>query len=81
MRKIKRIMGILLSWMLLIGTFQLLPIEIDGSETVSAAALSGDNSLSSLSISPGTLSPAFQYNVVNYTASVGADSFSKTRHN
>ena len=73
MRKIKRIMGILLSWMLLIGTFQLLPIEIDGSETVSAAALSGDNSLSSLSISPGTLSPAFQYNVVNYTASVGAD--------
>lgn len=73
MRRIKQIMGILLSWMLLIGAFQLLPIEIDGAGTVSAAALSGDNSLSSLSISPGTLSPAFQYNVVNYTASVGAD--------
>lgn len=73
MRKIKQIMGILLSWMLLIGAFQLLPIEIEGAGVVSAAALSGDNSLSSLSISPGTLSPAFQYNVVNYTASVGAD--------
>ncbi len=34
---------------------------------------SGDNSLSALSISPGTLSPAFKYSVVNYTASVGAD--------
>lgn len=37
------------------------------------AAKSGDNSLSSLSISPGTLSPAFQYNNTNYTASVGED--------
>ena len=34
---------------------------------------SGDNSLSALSISPGTLSPAFKYSVINYTASVGAD--------
>lgn len=73
MRKIKRIMGILLTGMLLIGTFQLLPIDIDGAKTVCAAVLSSDNSLSTLSISPGTLSPAFQYNVVNYTASVGAD--------
>lgn len=37
------------------------------------AAKSGDNSLSSLSISPGTLSPTFQYNNTNYTASVGED--------
>lgn len=34
---------------------------------------SGDNSLSTLSISPGTLSPEFKYSVINYTASVGAD--------
>ncbi|MCI8860221.1 MAG: hypothetical protein HFI71_12050 [Lachnospiraceae bacterium] len=37
------------------------------------AAKSGDNSLSTLSISPGTLSPAFQYNNTNYTASVGEE--------
>lgn len=36
-------------------------------------ALSGDNSLKTLAISPGTLSPAFKYNTTNYTASVGAD--------
>lgn len=34
---------------------------------------SGDNSLSSLSISPGTLSPSFQYSETNYTASVAED--------
>ena len=65
-------MGILLSWLLLIGVFQFMPIGTEGNQTL-AAAPSGDNSLSSLSISPGTLSPAFQYNVVDYTASVGAD--------
>lgn len=35
--------------------------------------LSGDNSLSSLTISPGTLSPAFKYSTTSYTASVGSD--------
>lgn len=65
-------MGILLSWLLLIGIFQFLPINIYSCR-VFAAAPSGDNSLSSLSISPGTLSPSFQYNVVDYTAAVGAD--------
>lgn len=72
MRRIKQIMGILLSWLLLIGIFQFMPINID-SCMVFAAAPSGDNSLSSLSISPGTISPSFQYNVVDYTATVGAD--------
>ncbi len=38
-----------------------------------AAPLSADNSLSSLILSEGTLSPAFKYNVVNYTAAVGHD--------
>ncbi len=39
---------------------------------------SGDNSLSSLSISPGTLSPSFQYSETNYTASVAEDVTSVT---
>lgn len=65
-------MGILLSWIVLMGIFQFVPIYIDEGR-VYAAEQSGDNSLSSLSISPGTLSPAFQYNVVDYTASVGED--------
>ena len=34
---------------------------------------SGDNSLSALSISPGSLSPAFKYSTTSYTAAVGAD--------
>lgn len=38
-----------------------------------STAKSADNSLRSLSISPGTLSPAFQYSTLKYTASVAAD--------
>ena len=34
---------------------------------------SGDNSLSSLKLSSGTLSPSFKYNTTNYTATVGYD--------
>ncbi len=34
---------------------------------------SADNSLKSLTISPGTLSPKFKYSTTNYTATVGAD--------
>ncbi len=34
---------------------------------------SADNSLKSLKISPGTLSPTFKYSTVNYRATVGAD--------
>lgn len=37
------------------------------------ASKSADNSLSSLSISPGSLSPAFQYSTTSYTAAVGDD--------
>lgn len=47
-----------------------------GSGTVTGNApytASTDNTLASLSISPGTLSPAFSPNVTTYTASVGAD--------
>ena len=43
----------------------------DDAETVIDAAKSGDNSLSSLSISSGTLSPAFKGSVTEYTATVG----------
>ncbi|MCM1283936.1 MAG: cadherin-like beta sandwich domain-containing protein [Muribaculaceae bacterium] len=42
--------------------------EQDGEE--SGGSKSADNSLSSLTLSEGKLSPAFQYNVVNYTATV-----------
>lgn len=44
--------------------------------TATVQAASADNSLSSLKLSEGTLSPSFQYNVVNYTASVGSDTTS-----
>lgn len=45
----------------------------NGSDGSSTASLSADNSLRSLTISPGTLSPSFQYSTTKYTASVGAD--------
>lgn len=40
---------------------------------VAGPNLSSDNTLKSLSISPGVLSPAFSPNVTEYTTSVGAD--------
>lgn len=39
----------------------------------SSANLSADNSLKSLTISPGTLSPSFKYNTTKYTANVAED--------
>lgn len=45
----------------------------DASSSDSDAAKSGDNSLSSLKISSGTLSPSFKGSVTQYTASVGSD--------
>lgn len=39
----------------------------------SSAQQSGDNSLASLKLSSGTLSPEFKYNVTKYTATVGYD--------
>lgn len=41
-----------------------------GSASEATASASGDNSLSSLTLSAGTLSPAFQYNTTKYTATV-----------
>lgn len=41
--------------------------------TTANANLSGDNSLSSLKLSAGTLSPAFKGSVTSYTATVGSD--------
>lgn len=50
-----------------------------GSVKASApASYSSDNTLSSLQISPGVLSPAFSPDVTTYTASVGADCASLT---
>lgn len=45
----------------------------DTSEGTSGTVKSGDNSLSALTISPGTLSPAFKGSVTEYTAQVGGD--------
>ena len=45
-----------------------------GSVSVKApVTYSTDNTLSSLEISPGVLSPAFSPNVTSYTTTVGAD--------
>ena len=50
-----------------------------GSVTASApSSYSSDNTLSSLQISPGVLSPAFSPDVTTYTTSVGADCASLT---
>lgn len=43
------------------------------SDGTTSTTQSGDNSLSSLQISAGTLSPAFNYKTTSYTATVGAD--------
>jgi formylglycine-generating enzyme required for sulfatase activity len=40
---------------------------------VNRVALSGNNSLSTLTISPGSLSPAFSANTLNYTVNVGSN--------
>lgn len=45
----------------------------DNGGTVATENLSADNSLKSLTISPGTLSPAFYYSTTKYTASVDAN--------
>ena len=45
----------------------------DASDNSGSTVKSGDNSLSSLTISPGTLSPAFKGSVTEYTAEVGSD--------
>lgn len=43
------------------------------SDNSGSTVKSGDNSLSSLTISPGTLSPVFKGSVTEYTAEVGSD--------
>lgn len=47
-------------------------VEPGPSETPTPSK-SDDNSLASLKLSSGTLSPSFEYNVTNYTATVGYD--------
>ena len=48
-------------------------LESKDEADASNGTLSGDNSLSSLKLSAGTLSPAFKGSVTNYTATVGSD--------
>ena len=60
-----------LSLLLLMG---MVPVQVFATAADNVeSSLSADNSLSTLSLSAGTLSPSFQYNVTDYTASVGAD--------
>lgn len=68
MRRTKEIPAILLSIILLM-------VIVPSMQVLAAApsTASGDNSLSSLSLSSGSLSPAFQYNITDYTASVGQE--------
>lgn len=74
MRRTKELSAILLSIILVIGIFPLMRVNAAAVDTEgTSTAASGDNSLSSLSLSAGSLSPAFQYNVTDYTASVGQD--------
>jgi len=74
MRRTKELSAILLSIILVIGIFPLMQVNAAAVDTEgTSTAASGDNSLSSLSLSAGSLSPAFQYNVTDYTASVGQD--------
>ena len=74
MRRTKELSAILLSIILVIGIFPLMQVNAAAVDTGgTSTAASGDNSLSSLSLSAGSLSPAFQYNVTDYTASVGQD--------
>lgn len=44
-----------------------------GNTSTDGETLSADNSLKSLTISPGTLSPSFSYKTTSYTATVGSD--------
>ncbi|NBH14628.1 hypothetical protein D3Z36_10720 [Lachnospiraceae bacterium] len=73
MKRTKEISAILLSFILLIGLVPAMPVLAAAAGDAQTGAASGDNSLSSLSLSAGSLSPAFQYNVTDYTASVGAE--------
>lgn len=73
MRRTKEISAILLLFILLTGMVPAAPVFATEADRAQAGAASGDNSLSSLSLSAGSLSPAFQYNVTDYTASVGAE--------
>lgn len=82
-----RIIGAGTSSLNVIGDSKVIDIDMQacsiskssGSVTASApASYSSDNTLSSLQISPGVLSPAFSPDVTTYTTSVGADCASLT---
>lgn len=82
-----KIIGAGISSLNVIGDSKVIDIDMQacsiskssGSVTASApASYSSDNTLSSLQISPGVLSPAFSPDVTTYTTSVGADCASLT---
>ena len=73
MRRTKEISAILLSIILLLVIVPAMQVFATAPGNTGAQGASEDNSLSSLSLSAGDLSPAFQYNVTDYTASVGQE--------
>lgn len=48
-------------------------VSVENKAVEPTPSKSDDNSLASLKLSSGTLSPSFEYNVTNYTATVGYD--------
>ncbi len=73
MRRTKEISAILLSIILLLVVVPAMQVFATAPGNTDAGGASEDNSLSSLSLSTGDLSPAFQYNVTDYTASVSQE--------
>lgn len=75
MRTIKKILVIGGMAGLLMSTLFINKVEVAATPTTTTSrdTTSADNSLKSLQLSEGTLSPNFKYNVVKYAATVGSD--------
>lgn len=75
MKTIKKILVICGMAGLLMSTLFINKVEVSATPTTTTSrdTTSADNSLKSLQLSEGTLSPSFKYNVVKYTATVGSD--------
>ena len=78
MKTIKKILAIGGMAGLLMSTLIINKVEVTATATTATSIdkTSADNSLKSIKLSEGTLSPSFQYNVVKYSATVGPDTTS-----
>ena len=75
MGTIKKILMICGMAVMLMSTLFINKVEVAATPTTTTSrdTTSADNSLKSLQLSEGTLSPTFKYNVVKYSATVGSD--------